>query len=267
MSNIPPYLASWIQWKVDSYQEKPRKGTPRGQPYGISKPKYHAVLLHLAYTRAFDLRAIAREADVSHSLLLNWRTEEKFRDLVDRAVREYSAYLVNSLTKKWFDVPGSRLFSTAEASRYSVLLLDRISRDLSLVFKRHVRELSENPRPIDVRRMRKVNELCVAFAEAQISGWGNKQAKIALWEQRAHVRSGIVKVQRAIIVQALKRGDMETARKAVDTICRVATFMILVVKDLGTELVREGLDETITERISQKLGKELRGEIPQISRE
>ena len=46
VSNAPPgALGGFLQHKLREYVEPSRAGTPKGEPVGLSKQKYHAALL------------------------------------------------------------------------------------------------------------------------------------------------------------------------------------------------------------------------------
>ena len=66
----------FIEKKVNDYLEPLRKGTPRGEPIGLSGPKYAATLICLY---RLPLRKIAEKVRVSYGLLRKWRTEEGFQ--------------------------------------------------------------------------------------------------------------------------------------------------------------------------------------------
>src|SRR5215472_5731220 len=79
-------LREFIKQKVEAYEEPQREGTPRGEPVGLSRVKYHATLLS-AWTNLRE-KEIAKRLRVSYGLLLKWRTEPAFKEQLRRRVDE-----------------------------------------------------------------------------------------------------------------------------------------------------------------------------------
>jgi hypothetical protein len=80
-------LQRFIRDEVKSYVEPTRKGTPRGEPIGLSKVKHRAAVL--VSTTSKPLFEIAREVGVSHGLLRKWTCEDVFKDAIKRLRREF----------------------------------------------------------------------------------------------------------------------------------------------------------------------------------
>lgn len=72
----PGALGGFLQRKLREYVEPSRAGTPKGEPVGLSKQKYHAALLRGMTSLA--LKQIAREVHVSYDLMRKWDTEDPF---------------------------------------------------------------------------------------------------------------------------------------------------------------------------------------------
>lgn len=87
-------LKSFIKKRLAQYVEPERKGTPRGEPVGFSKQKYHASLMMLYSKR---IKALSGEMDISYGLLRKWRTEEDFLHLVHKHARDFLQYVYDSL--------------------------------------------------------------------------------------------------------------------------------------------------------------------------
>ncbi len=68
-------LGGFITQKLREYVEPERAGTPKGEPIGLSKRKFHAALLSLT---SVGLHQVAKEVGVSYGVLRIWRTEEIF---------------------------------------------------------------------------------------------------------------------------------------------------------------------------------------------
>lgn len=128
MTKLPKNLNRWIQNKLNTYDEKPREGIPKGQSYGIPKKKYHAALLHLALRNTLNLKDIAREAEVSYSVLLNWRMEDKFTELIKKATEEYSQTVVDFIYGDDVipNLENYEQFADKELSSYSLSLFEEI---------------------------------------------------------------------------------------------------------------------------------------------
>src|SRR5262249_19330425 len=75
-------LRDFIRQKVEAYEEPQREGTPRGEPVGLSKVKYHATLL--SALTCLSGKEIAKRLRISYGLLLKWRTEPAFKELLNR---------------------------------------------------------------------------------------------------------------------------------------------------------------------------------------
>jgi hypothetical protein len=72
-----------------------RSGVPRGTSLPFPAKKKRAALLHLRLDGDLpDLKALAREARVSYSLLGKWRTEARFRELVDQYTQDFAVFVL-----------------------------------------------------------------------------------------------------------------------------------------------------------------------------
>lgn len=69
------FLDSFILEKLSEYQEPIRKGTPKGDPIGFSKKKYHTVLLTVA---GFKRKEISRFLNIKPGTLRSWMVEDNF---------------------------------------------------------------------------------------------------------------------------------------------------------------------------------------------
>lgn len=79
-------LGAFIEAKLRGYVEPERAGTPKGEPIGMSRKKYHAALLGLT---SVDLRKQAKQIGVSYGVLRKWRTEEAFDLCIDQLTDEF----------------------------------------------------------------------------------------------------------------------------------------------------------------------------------
>ncbi len=80
-------LGGFIENKLREYVEPERAGTPKGEPVGLSRKKFHAVLLNLT---SIDLLKTAIHVGVSYGVIRKWRTEDvfykRFRTLADEFI-------------------------------------------------------------------------------------------------------------------------------------------------------------------------------------
>lgn len=91
-------LNSFIREKLASYVEPQRKGTPKGEPIGFTKKKYHAGLQMLTSCLQKD---IAKYVGVSHSLLRTWNTESNFKALVFSLRSEFAIVFRDYILKRF----------------------------------------------------------------------------------------------------------------------------------------------------------------------
>jgi hypothetical protein len=90
-------LDKFIVEKADNYIEPLRKGTPKGEPIGLSGQKYLATLICL---KKFPLKEIAQTVRVSHGLLRKWRTEDTFIGLFLGHCVEFADVVVQRLKER-----------------------------------------------------------------------------------------------------------------------------------------------------------------------
>jgi hypothetical protein len=74
-------LERFISAELASYVEPVRKGTPKGDPIGFSRAKYHATLYDLT---GKSLKDQADDLGVNYAVLRIWHTEPEFKKLVAR---------------------------------------------------------------------------------------------------------------------------------------------------------------------------------------
>lgn len=96
-------LRSYMKEKVDHYAEPARKGTPKGEPIGLSRAKYEASLLCLYDLKARHdegLKAVAKTLKISYGLLRKWRTEEAFKKAIEEHIEEFSSLFLDFMNQK-----------------------------------------------------------------------------------------------------------------------------------------------------------------------
>ncbi len=87
-------LERFIKEKYLSYIEPQRKGTPKGDPIGLSKQKYHAALLMMTRKKSKDT---ARIVGVSYQMLRKWKTEKIFKENATKLCKEFARLAFASL--------------------------------------------------------------------------------------------------------------------------------------------------------------------------
>jgi hypothetical protein len=85
-------LQKFIKEKLIGYIEPARKGTAKGDPIGLSKVKYEAGLCML--TR-MTYKEIAEYLNISHGIVLKWRTEKLFMSTLDKHTNEFAELFGN----------------------------------------------------------------------------------------------------------------------------------------------------------------------------
>ena len=258
MFPIPPNLGKWIQQQLDTYKERPRRGVPKGQSYGIPRHKYHVALLHLARTKTFDLRAIARQAGVSYSLLLKWRTEDRFRGLIRTAIRQYSQILgPKFIYGDHVNEAEHEQFIRNELLYYSPPLLNGIMEELDRVWNLiiHVPK-GERHKPLvdvldkrDMLRMEKLDSFIQEFWDEAVNLWGTTRQKIEFAEYMADLGSYVLKISRRYFESALRKGSKKRPREAFDYVWDFAQEMNKEVLHLKQQLLKTRSDRRIADDI------------------
>lgn len=71
----------FVEGLLKSYKEPVRAGTPKGEPIGMIRKKFHAAALMILWPKCFKLREIARIVSVSENVLRVWRTQRNFKEV------------------------------------------------------------------------------------------------------------------------------------------------------------------------------------------
>lgn len=100
---------AWATPRLAKHQDPERVGTPRGEPIGLSKKKYHAVQTQVLHSKLFSLADLAKESEVSPVQMRVWRTEAEFKKAVEEATRDFIQYVSEEALKAWHD---EQLFNT-----------------------------------------------------------------------------------------------------------------------------------------------------------
>lgn len=90
----PSYLDSFFMEKIKNYQEPQRKGTPKGEPIGLSTQKYYAALLML---KDVPIKELSKSVRVSYGLLRKWRTEKPFKEQIAQLESVFMNELITHL--------------------------------------------------------------------------------------------------------------------------------------------------------------------------
>jgi hypothetical protein len=83
----------FVKGKLDQYVKPTRKETPRGEPIGFSKVKYHASWLAIT---SLTLKDIGKKLKVSHQIVRRWNTEKAFQQKVTENRLEFSRHFVQA---------------------------------------------------------------------------------------------------------------------------------------------------------------------------
>lgn len=89
-----PIFDDFIKHQLVRHKEPVRAGIPKGQLIGLSFKKYVASLVML--TR-FSLKKLAAWMHISYRVLIVWRSEQAFRDMVERNCQEFARYFRDRL--------------------------------------------------------------------------------------------------------------------------------------------------------------------------
>jgi len=96
--NAVKFGKAWVECMVQQYKERPRAGTPKGKPIGLSKAKYRAALLMILYSPLMlSLKEIANVSKVSPGLIRLWRTEVGFKDAIKDACDSFPEQFANTI--------------------------------------------------------------------------------------------------------------------------------------------------------------------------
>ncbi|MFI5305098.1 MAG: hypothetical protein ACHQYP_09935 [Nitrospiria bacterium] len=122
-------LSEFIKKKERQYIPPERKGTPKGEPIGLSEKKYKVSLRFLYQNKLKDL---ATEFNVSYGVLRRWAIEESFTHTVQEIKEEYSEYFWSAMKKNkesWYqETP--ELYSLSP--RRGILLIPSPQKDITL---------------------------------------------------------------------------------------------------------------------------------------
>ncbi len=97
---IKSLLWLFIYEKYDDYLEPQRKGTPKGEPIGLSKNKYSASLWMLA---KYKFREIADKHNVSLKLVTKWSAEPLFKSAVANHCEEFCHRFIDHTKSLYVD--------------------------------------------------------------------------------------------------------------------------------------------------------------------
>jgi hypothetical protein len=79
----PSLLMRFLEERIRRYRPPTRRGTPKGDPIGLSKKKYVATTLALLALSDTDVRQQARMLRVSYGVVRKWRSEDLFWQTVE----------------------------------------------------------------------------------------------------------------------------------------------------------------------------------------
>jgi hypothetical protein len=91
------FFNKYIGNKIKSYTEPTRKGTTRGDPIGLSRPKFKAALLSIT---SLSQKEIAAAAEVSYGVYRKWRTEDLFKQEIAKLQDDFFHFLISEIREK-----------------------------------------------------------------------------------------------------------------------------------------------------------------------
>jgi hypothetical protein len=120
-------LVSFCSQKLSNFQDPERKGTPKGDPIGFGRDKYHCALLSLTN---LSLIEISEKVGVSYGVLRKWNHEQDFKDQVNNFVREFTKELSGLMNRR-------QIHSQSVEDRF--YYGDKVKQELLDFFKQKVR--------------------------------------------------------------------------------------------------------------------------------
>lgn len=244
MSQIPLNLNKWIQQQLDTYKEKPRRGVPRGKPYAFPKRKYHAALLHLAHTKTFDLREIAKEAGVSYSLLLKWRTEKRFKRVILKECDAYRSVTIDLVLSRNSDWDSALQSIVNEASRYCEFLRLSFVIASAEIMKKYLERAKGGgvPEVWDMKSILIMLTFSFYFHGIYLSPGGSKEHKLDFWERQNRLISSDLGQASSVFKQALEKDWKDIAQRIFDMTARFAENEANEIIRLRKKLIERGLE-------------------------
>jgi len=129
---------------LKEHREPEREGVAKGDPIGFSRAK-KAAALWVAITQK-EKKQIAKELEISYSVLRKWETEPTFRALMHRYAGDFGTFAVEQLEQREIET-GEWIDALSPAAQYSLRLAlkqklekgtlseEKIERILSGLFK------------------------------------------------------------------------------------------------------------------------------------
>lgn len=119
------FIEEFLRYKMHTYKEPTRRGTPKGEKVGFSSKKHYACVL-VGITN-YKLKDIAKKSDVSYGMLRKWKADPDFTDEANYIafwfVIEIYRRIKNHIsgqqeaTKKFFDGQGKDPFAKRDPDR------------------------------------------------------------------------------------------------------------------------------------------------------
>jgi len=102
-SEVKKVWDAWAAPRFAKHQDPERVGTPRGEPIGLSKKKFHAAQTQVLHSKLFSLADLAKESEVSPVQMRVWRTEAEFKKAMEEATKDFHQYLSEEALKAWHE--------------------------------------------------------------------------------------------------------------------------------------------------------------------
>ncbi len=90
-------LETFVDQKLNAYKEPQREGTPKGEPIGFSKSKFHACLL--TSLSAAKKKRVAEVTGVSYGLVRKWTSEAAFKKSGEDIINQFIKFIEIEIIK------------------------------------------------------------------------------------------------------------------------------------------------------------------------
>jgi hypothetical protein len=84
------YVKRWVQSQLYDFIEPIRTGVPKGKSIGFSRAKKQAALFMVLYPNGADIESVAKISKVRTGVLQVWRTQEPFREEVEKSYHRFA---------------------------------------------------------------------------------------------------------------------------------------------------------------------------------
>lgn len=192
-------LPRFIAFKLAEYEEPRKKGTPKGEPVGLSLTKYTATLYALRQkllARDEGLAAQAKELNISYGVLRKWRSEPQFKELVAQHEKEFFAFALRAARDQSV-VQGTEL----DLARAKARVNDLQQATLEIVNRAHL-ATAEAERSFERLSPGEKDTLRTLLLSAQAQASKNKERAKVMLENSIHIlrdRTSAIKHRKEVV--------------------------------------------------------------------